>query len=153
MFKHICEKWGPFQWDIMASASNVQKNLQGNRLNFFSRYHDPLSKGVDVFSRNLILLEGIYCFPPIPMIGKLLKHLQAQKVQCVLVIPSTNSSWVNLVSSYIQDLMVVTQLYSGKAFSVLNAQGKRIPKKFPHAMLAVKLNFAFESKTLKQLHG
>ena len=55
-----------------------------------------MSKGVDIFSQKLIFLEGIYCFPPIPMIVKLFKHLQAQNVQCVLVIPSTNSSWVNL---------------------------------------------------------
>ena len=46
--------------------------------------------------------------------------------------------------------MVVTQPYSGKAISVLNAQGKRIPKKYPHAMLDVKFNFAFESMALKQ---
>ena len=46
-------------------------------------------------------------------------------------LPLINSSWVNLVSEYIQDLMIVAKPFSGKTISVLNARGKRIPKKVP----------------------
>ena len=151
-FQQLWERWGPFQWDLMASESNVQRDLKGNKLNFFSRYYDQLSKGVDIFVQDLTFLQQMYCFPPVPLIGKLLKHFQAQKIKCVLVLPSINSYWVNLVSDYIQDLVVVAKPFSGKAISVLNAQGKRIPKKYPYAMLAVKLDFTSKSMILQQLH-
>ena len=152
VFQQIWEKWGPFQWDLMASKSNVQKDLKGNNLSFFSRYYDPLSKGVDILVQDLTFLQEMYCFPPIPMIGKLLKHFQAQKIKCVLILPLINSSWVNLVSEYIQDLMIVAKPFSGRAISVLNARGKRIPKKYPYAMAAVKMDFTSKSMALKQLH-
>ena len=151
-FQQLWERWGPFQWDLMASESNVQRDLKGNKLNFFSRYYDQLSKGVDIFVQDLTFLQQMYCFPPVPLIGKLLKHFQAQKIKCVLVLPSINSYWVNLVSDYIQDLVVVAKPFSGKAISVLNAQGKRIPKKYPYAMVAVKLDFTSKSMILQQLH-
>ena len=136
----------------MASKSNVQKDLKGNNLSFFSRYYDPLSKGVDILVQDLTFLQEMYCFPPIPMIGKLLKHFQAQKIKCVLILPLINSSWVNLVSEYIQDLIIVAKPFSGRAISVLNARGKRIPKKYPYAMAAVKMDFTSKSMALKQLH-
>jgi hypothetical protein len=52
-FMVIWNKWGPFQWDIMASSANVNKNPKGEKLHFFSRYFDPLSKGVNVFAQDL----------------------------------------------------------------------------------------------------
>ena len=39
VFKKIWTKWGPFQWDNMASSANVNTDLQGRKLSFFSRYH------------------------------------------------------------------------------------------------------------------
>ena len=37
--------------------------------------------------------------------------------------------------------MVVSLPYDARTFTVLNPSGKNIPKKFPHAMLSVKLQF------------
>ena len=90
-FMVIWNKWGPFQWDIMATSANVNRDPKGQKLLFFSRYFDPHSKGVNVFAQDLTKLQGIFCFPPIPMIGKLLKYLEQQKLDCVLVIPAINS--------------------------------------------------------------
>ena len=78
----------------------------------------------------------------------ILKYLEQQKVDCVMVIPATNSPWVNLVSSYIVDLMEVSLPYDHKTFSVLNNNGKRIPKKYPQSMIAVKLQFSSLCKPL-----
>jgi hypothetical protein len=147
----IWDKWGPFQWDIMASSANVNRDPLGNRLNFFSRYFDPLSKGVNVFAQDLTKLQGIFCFPPIPMIGKLLKFMEQQQIDCVIVLPAINSPWVNLVSSYFTDLEVVSEPYNHKVFSILNGEGKRVPKKYPHSMIAVKLSFASTSNLLKHI--
>ena len=151
-FMRIWDKWGPFQWDIMASATNVNKDPKGLKLRYFSRYYNPTSKGINVFAQDLTKLEGVFCFPPIPVIGMILKYLEQQKVDCVMVIPATNSPWVNLVSSYIVDLMEVSLPYDHKTFSVLNNNGKRIPKKYPHSMIAVKLQFSSLSQALKHLH-
>ena len=69
-----------------------------------------------------------------------------------MVVPAVNAPWVNLMSSYIVDLIVLAEPFDTKNFSVLNASGKRIPKKFPHAMLAVKLQFSQPCLSLKYLY-
>ena len=62
VFMKIWNKWGPFEWDIMASSANVNKDPQGKKLYFFSRYHDLGTSGVDIFAQNLQFLDNIYCF-------------------------------------------------------------------------------------------
>ena len=136
----------------MASSSNVNSDLQGKKLSFFSRYHDPQAKGVDVFAQHLQFLEGIYCFPPIPIVGMVLKFLEQQQRDCVMVVPAVNAPWVNLMSSYIVDLMVLSEPFDTKVFTVLNASGKRVPEKFPHALLAGTLQFSQPCLSLKYLH-
>ena len=34
-FLELWSKWGPFQWDLMASAANVRRKPQGDRLKYF----------------------------------------------------------------------------------------------------------------------
>ena len=62
-FMRIWDKWGPFQWDIMASATNVNKDPKGLKLRYFSRYYDPASKGINVFAQDLTKLEGVFVSP------------------------------------------------------------------------------------------
>jgi len=151
-FMKIWDKWGPFSWDLMASSSNVKKDKKGNKLSFFSRYFDPESKGCNVFNQQLFLLEKVYCFPPIPIIGMLLKYLEQQRINCVMVLPAINAPWVNLVSLYIEDLMVLANPYDSKVITVLNNSGKRVPKRYPHAIIAVKMNFYAPNSNLSHLH-
>ena len=54
----IWSKWGPFQWDIMASSANVNRNPQGIKLIFFSRYYDPSSKGIKALDLDLSTPTG-----------------------------------------------------------------------------------------------
>ena len=75
----------------MASAANVNRDPQNSKLKYFSRYFDSLSKGVNVFAQDLTKLEGIFCFPPIPVIGMILKYLEQQKASCVMILPAINS--------------------------------------------------------------
>ena len=77
------------------------------------------------------------------MIGKVLKHFQQQRVDCVLVIPAINSPSLNLVSSYITDLLEISGPFDHKASSVLNGEGKRTPKKNPHTMISALSNLFF----------
>ena len=46
-FIKIWDYFGPFQWDLMATKANVNKNLEGKSLFFFSRYYAMAAKGVD----------------------------------------------------------------------------------------------------------
>ena len=152
LFNLLWDKWGPFDWDLMASAATAKKDPQGKRLLFFSRFFEEASSGIDLFAQNLTWINGAYCFPPIPMIGMVLKFLEQQKKDCVMILPAINAPWVNLVSAYIVDLMEISKPYQGTQFTVLNQAGKRIPKKYPHSMIAVKLQFAVIPDTLNYLH-
>ena len=105
IFNTLWKKWGPFNWDLMASAATVRRDLQGKKLSFFSRYFEETASGVDLFAQNLTLVENTYCFPPIPIIGMVLKFLQQQKKDCVMILPAINAPWVNLVSTHITDLI------------------------------------------------
>ena len=147
----IWEKWGPFIWDLMASAANVQKDPQGRRLKYFSRYYDSSTQGVDLFQQRPTHLTNIYCFPPIPIIGMVLKFLQQNRLNCVIILPAINASWVNLVATYMEDAICISQPFDHNVFEVLNNQGKYIRKKYPVAMLAVKINFSGPFQTLKYI--
>ena len=153
IFNLLWDKWGPFDWDLMASAATARKDPQGKRLLFFSRFFEEPSSGIDLFAQNLTWIQNAYCFPPIPMIGMVLKFLEEQKKNCVMILPATNAPWVNLVSAYIVDLIEISKPFQGTQFTVLNHSGKRIPKKYPHSMIAVKLQFTTIPKTLSFLHS
>ena len=153
IFNILWKKWGPFNWDLMASAATVRRDLQGKKLSFFSRYFEETASGVDLFAQNLTLVENTYCFPPIPIIGMVLKFLQQQKKDCVMILPAINAPWVNLVSTHITDLIEISKPFQTHQFTVLNNSGKRIPKKYPHAMIAVKLCFETVPNTLSYLHA
>ena len=56
IFLKLWNSWGPFTWDLMASAANVQRNPQGMRLKYFSRYNDSFTEGVDLFLQKPIHL-------------------------------------------------------------------------------------------------
>ena len=87
------------------------------------------------------------------MIGMVLKFLKEQKKNCVMILPATNAPWVNLVSAHIVDLIEISKPFQANQFSVLSQSGKRIPKKYPYTMIAVKLQFENIPNTLSFLHS
>ena len=153
VFNSIWEKWGPFKWDLMASAATVKRNPNGKKLAFFSRFFEETSAGIDLFAQNLEWVEDAYCFPPIPMIGMVLNFLRKHKKDCVVVLPAVNASWVNLVSAHMVDLLEISKPFQTTQFSVLNKSGQRVPKQYPHSMIAVKLCFENTTTTLSYLHS
>ena len=153
VFNSIWERWGPFKWDLMASAATVKRNPNGKKLAFFSRFFEETSAGIDLFAQNLEWVEDAYCFPPIPMIGMVLNFLRKQKKDCVVVLPAINASWVNLVSAHMVDLLEISKPFQTTQFSVLNKSGQRVPKQYPHSMIAVKLCFENTTTTLSYLHS
>ena len=140
-FATIWDYFGPFQWDLMATSANVNRDLHGNPLLFFSRFYDENSQGVDVFKQQLHNIKELFCFPPIPVAGRLLKHLEAQRASCVLVLPKIWAPWRNLVDSHTLASFRLAQPYEGSIFTVTHPTGKRIQKKYPHAMEVLFVSF------------
>ena len=75
------------------------------------------------------------------MISKLLKHLQQQKVSCVLLVPKNWAPWRNLLDKHTLATVNIATPFESKAFTVTHATGKTIPKKFPYFMDAVYVSF------------
>ena len=140
-FNRIWNKLGPFDWDLMATAANVNKDPLGSPLPFYSRYFDAKSRGVNLFSQLLDHTKAPFCFPPEPVIFMVLKLLQAQRKSCVLLQPEVNASWVNFMKEHKIDGMLVSKPFDSRAFTVTHPTGKRVPKLYCHAMIAVKLAF------------
>ena len=140
-FKRIWDYFGPFQWDIMATKANVNKNLEGRPLSFFSRYYDEESKGVDVFKQQLCFCQEMFCFPPVPLISRILKYLEVQKVSCVMVLPKTWAPWSNLMNQYKLASFELAPAFNSTCFTVTHPTGRRVPKKFPFIMEVVYLSF------------
>ena len=140
-FQKIWDNLGPFTWDLMASQANVNKDVKGRPLLFFSRYYDEKAQGVDVFLQQLSNLKEMFCFPPIPMISKLLKHLEQEKVSCVLLIPTIWAPWSSLLHKDTLATVSTAKPYEDRAFSVTHTTSRRISKKYPYFMDAVYVSF------------
>ena len=140
-FMKVWDNLGPFSWDLMASKANVNKDLEGRPLRFFSRYYDEKSQGVDVFHQQLGMLQEMFCFPPFPMISRLLKHLESQKVSCVLLVPKTWAPWRNLLKAHTLASVDIAEPFNSFAFTITHSRGIRVPKKYPFAMEACYVSF------------
>ena len=110
----------------------------GKKLLFFSRYFEDSIRSRFVCSKPDMGTESLLP-PPIPMIGMVVKFLKEQRKDRLMLLPATNAPWVNQVSAHIVDLMELSKPFQATQFTVLNPSGKRMPKKYPHAMIAVKL--------------
>ena len=121
----------------MATTANVNKSPQGTPLPFFSRYFDAGSKGINLFSQNLAKIEAPFCFPPEPIISMVLGYLKVQIKSCVVLVPAVNALWVNMLKEYSEDTLVVAKPFDNRAFTITHYTGRRVPKLFHHAMIAV----------------
>ena len=139
--RKIWDYFGPFQWDLMATTANVNKDLEGKPLAFFSRYYDENSKGIDIFKQQLGLCKEMFCFPPLPMISRFLKYLESQKVSCVVLLPKIWAHWSTLMCQHKLASFDLSQPYNSTCFTITHAEGKRVPKRFPHSMEVVYLSF------------
>lgn len=76
--------------DLMALDSNAMRDRQGEPLPHFTPYASPGSSGVNVFSQDLSLhsaiLQKAYVFPPLVLVGPLLRFLESYKQSCTVVV-------------------------------------------------------------------
>ena len=81
--------------DLMALDSNTQADLEGRPLPHFTPHPTPSSSGVDFFAQDLsrvtdARLHNPYCFPPIILIGQVLKHMRSHNLSCTIVVPDVH---------------------------------------------------------------
>jgi len=80
----------------MALDSNAQSDGGGVILPHFTAYPTPLSSGVHFFGQDFSqsvsksLLRNPYIFPPILLIGPVLRHLRTTQVPCTVVVPDVH---------------------------------------------------------------
>jgi len=69
--------------DLMALDSNVMCDRDGTPLPHFSPYPTPASCGVNLFAKDLsekiVFLARSYLFPPLPLVGPVLRFLSSHK--------------------------------------------------------------------------
>lgn len=75
--------------DLMALDSNAMKDPTGAPLPHFNPYPSPCSHGVNVFTQDLssdrVLLKKPYVFPPLVLVGPIVRLLKSHQLSCTLV--------------------------------------------------------------------
>lgn len=76
--------------DLMALDSNVMKNNRGESLPHFTPHPSPESLGAYVFAQDLTrfgaIMRNPYVFPPMVLVGPLLRFLQGFRQSCTMMI-------------------------------------------------------------------
>ena len=87
IFQKINDRFGPSNFDLFASRINNQLNR------FASWLPDPEAELCDSMAFDWKTVEG-YAFPPFSMIGKVLKKVESDRCQIVIVVPEwTGHFW------------------------------------------------------------
>lgn len=92
--------------DLLSLDSNVQGDFQGHALPHFAPVPTPACLGVNVFAQCITyapgsVFESCYAFPPLPLVGAVLRFLKQEKARCTLVVPDVSPKrywWPILVS-------------------------------------------------------
>ena len=81
ILKRLNNKLGPFQVDLFASRLNYQM------LPYFSWNPDPLAQYINASHIDWHNIYG-YCFPPFPVIGKILQKVESEQATIGLICPA-----------------------------------------------------------------
>jgi hypothetical protein len=131
-FLEIWKREGPFDFDVMASSENVQKNLEGKDLKFFSRYLTDGTEGVDIFKQDLSRVRRGFCFPPFCLVGAVLGLFEEQGFSGVCLVPENGAYWTTILNE--RSSWVLSEPGEKNVFQVLNKQGKMVEKCFKYSM-------------------
>ena len=105
VWKEIEKRWGPHSIDLMASDSNAPVDAQGSRLRHFTLWPTKDSAGLNVFSQTLHHLDNAYVFPPLALVGIVLRFLASQSCPFTIVVPDPQPRryWWPVISGCAQD--------------------------------------------------
>ena len=137
----VWERLGPFDIDLMASPANVIADPEGHPIKFYSRYLTQGCLGQDIFAQNLTGKSALYCFPSFNLIGLTLQFLRDSRCECTVILPDIKGSWYSIVFQGKVDQMLLSQPGNKGKFYRLKKNGSLVTCSYPHAMIAVKLDF------------
>lgn len=86
-WKSVQLAYGPHSLDLLALASNVQRDLHDRPLRFYAPFPNPGCSGVNVFAQSISHSENAYAFPPFILLGPLLKFLSPQPCPLTIIAP------------------------------------------------------------------
>lgn len=87
----LCARFGAVQVDRFATAASVQ-SVGGQRLPYWGLFADGLAEGVDSLSADW---RGVfnYAFPPVKVVGEVLRLVAEQQAKVLLIVPRWESQW------------------------------------------------------------
>ena len=80
LFEKICNKWGTPEIDLFASRLNHQVKR------YYTWKPDPGAEAVDAFTEDWAT-NPFYAFPPFNLVGRVLKKIETDKAEGILVVP------------------------------------------------------------------
>jgi hypothetical protein len=131
-FKQICSRFGTPTFDLFAGPNKGEHKC----VNFFSLYPCPGSRGVDAMRQSW---SSIFCysyqgqsrrllhclFPPIEMFGAVLRKLQKERVNAIVVLPCWSRYWTAMLHA----LPVVDTIHLNFQSGLLR-HGSQVPKEY-----------------------
>ena len=116
-WQRLESRWGPHTFDLMALDSNAQKDRSGTPLPHFTPWPTVNSSGINVFSQCISSDHNVYVFPPLALVGPLLRFLASldipQVTFVVLDVQPRRFWWSILVKRCRQSLRLGVQGASG----------------------------------------
>lgn len=97
MFEFLWGRFGPFVMDMFASGASAQA-VPGTQqlLPYWSLWADGVAAGVDALTADwkAVAARGVlYAFPPVPLVGEVIRLVVAADVRAVVVLPKWQSHW------------------------------------------------------------
>ncbi|WIA42315.1 hypothetical protein OEZ86_008329 [Tetradesmus obliquus] len=97
MFEFLWGRFGPFVMDMFASGASAQA-VPGTQqlLPYWSLWADGVAAGVDALTADwkAVAARGVlYAFPPVPLVGEVIRLVIAANVRAVVVLPKWQSHW------------------------------------------------------------
>jgi len=105
VWKQLEARWGPHTVDLMSLDSNVQRGADDQPLPHFTPWPTKNSSGVNVFAQSLNLQDNVYVFPPLILVGPVLRFLASYNCPVTIVVQDVQPRrfWWPLVSNRAYD--------------------------------------------------
>lgn len=99
--------WGPHTVDLMSLDSNVHKSKDNEPLRHFTPSPTPDSAGVNLFAQTIQASDNPYVFPPLALVGPVLRFLSKADCAFTIVIPDVfpRRFWWPLVNGRASDMV------------------------------------------------
>ena len=132
LWEDVGRRFGPLQWDLMASDGNAQCGQDGRPLPHYTRWPSAGSSGVNVFSQLLAGREGLYANPVFAVLLPFLHLLRSQRASVVVVVPAWSGSlpsgpWWPLLEEFSTDRALLARRGTPGVFSQIDRQFQWVP--------------------------